>query len=263
LKSDRARHFLADCCRACFNGVYVIDTHALIEHTAAPEQLDARKELLEMFEQHPMSPQDELFNIGLFVRSGVLAKFLVMNDLYKRFLNVPGLLMEFGVWFGQNLVLLENLRAIWEPFNKFRRIVGFDTFSGYPDRLGYNTGEEYESYLARLLKVHQRCNIYGHQKINHELIKGNVCVTVPQYFKDNPGAIVAFAYFDIGPFDPTYAALKALKPHLAPGAVLLMDQFTWPEEPGEAEAFKAVFGQTGYRIEKCAIYPSKAIVTVE
>ena len=40
-------------------------------------------------------------------------------------------ILEFGTRFGHNLVVFENLRAIYEPFNKTREIVGFDTFEGY------------------------------------------------------------------------------------------------------------------------------------
>jgi len=238
-------------------------THSLLEHTATDAQLAAREKLMDLYCSSPLPIEDRLFNLGLYARSGVLVKFLVMADLYKRFLSVPGILVEFGTWFGQNLVLLENLRAILEPFNKQRRIVGFDTFTGYEGKQNfYATGKEYKDYLARLLKTHQRMNVYGHQDVDHELVEGDVTHTAPDYFTKRPEAIVAFAYFDIGLYEPTYWAMEAIKPHLVPGSILLLDQLTWDQAQGEAVAFKEVFGQTGYKIEKCALYPSKAIVTI-
>ena len=39
--------------------------------------------------------------------------------------------MEFGVRWGQNLITLNNLRGIYEPFNHSRKIIGFDTFEGF------------------------------------------------------------------------------------------------------------------------------------
>ena len=241
-----------------------LSTHAMLEHTATDAQLEARMDLLEAYFKTPLEGEDLLFNIGLYARSGVLVKFLVMAELYKRFVNVPGILCEFGVWYGQNLVLLENLRAIFEPFAKQRKIVGFDTFTGYPERKDgfYAAGESYKDYLAKLLKTHQRMNVYGHQKIDHELVVGPVEKTVRPYFATHSESIVAFAYFDIGTYAPTYEALRVIKNHLVPGSVLLLDQLTWAEEPGEARAFRKVFGQDGYTIEKCALYPSKAIVTI-
>ena len=106
------------------------DTFAL-ETTASVAQRTARDELAELFMKSPLPQEDLLFNLGLYTRSSLLVKYLVMNDLYDRIEKLPGALIEFGVWWGQNLVLLENLRAIHEPFNKQRTILGFDTFSGY------------------------------------------------------------------------------------------------------------------------------------
>lgn len=243
-------------------------TEKSLEHTAGADQLRARQQLARLFKGTPLAGEDLLFNLGMYVRSGLLVKFLVMAELYKRFLDVPGILVEFGTWWGQNLVLLENLRAIYEPFNKQRRIVGFDTFEGYREgkfaKTGlYSTGRKYQRYLAQLLRCHQEMNVYGHQPGSHELVEGDVETTSVAYFAGHPEVTVAFAYFDIGPLNPSMAAMRAIKPHLVPGSVLLLDEFTLADTPGEAIAFKKVFGQSGYRLERCALYPSKAIVVIQ
>jgi hypothetical protein len=237
------------------------------------EALDFREKLREMFINSPLPADELMFNLGLYVRSSLFVKFLVLNDLYLRFKSVPGVLMEFGTWWGQNLILLENLRAIYEPFNKERKIIGFDTFDGYAPNAGiadvaqihggYRTAPDYPAYLAELLQVHEGNNAFGHARGNHELVSGRVEETAPQYFTDHPETIVAFAFFDMGPYEPTIAALNAIKPHLLPGSVLLFDELTWPGAPGEAVAFKEAFKGTNYRIEKCQLYPSKAIVTMQ
>ena len=242
--------------------------------TAHGETFSFRERLGEMYAKSPLNEDDRMFNLGLYVRSSLLVKFLVLDDLYRRFKSVPGVLIEFGTWWGQNLVLLENLRAIHEPFNKQRTIIGFDTFSGYPEDAGmaaesvqthggYHTGMDYQAYLAELLEVHQGNNAFGHIRGNHKLICGNVEKTAPQYFIDHPETLVAFAFFDMGPYEPTVAALRAIKPHLLPGSVLVFDELTWVGAPGEAIAFKEVLGDLKYRIEKSELYPSKAIVTLQ
>src|SRR5262245_42075895 len=106
------------------------------ETTAHGETFAFRERLAQMMTAAPLGRDEMMFNLGLFVRSSLLVKFLVLDDLYRRFVNIPGALFEFGTWRGQNLVLLENLRAIHEPFNKQRTIVGFDTFDGYPEGAG-------------------------------------------------------------------------------------------------------------------------------
>jgi hypothetical protein len=247
------------------------------ESVATNNQMQNRDQLLELFQTSPLPPSELIFNLGLYTRGSLLVKFLVMSDLYQRVLHLPGQILEFGVWWGQNLILLENLRAIYEPFNKQRILVGFDTFKGYSSTSKqdgqnssvvfedetYSTGLEYKSYLENLLKVHEGSNILGHVQGNHRLIEGNVVETAPQYFKDHPESLVALAYFDMGPYLPTKTALEAILPHLMPGSILLMDELTWVESPGEAIAFKEVFANVPYKIEKCALYPSKSIVTIQ
>lgn len=241
--------------------------------TAFGETFDFRQRLQDLFHDSPMEPDELMFNLGLYVRSSLLVKFLVLDDLYRRIVSIPGALMEFGTWRGQNLVLLENLRAIHEPFNKQRTIVGFDTFTGYPEDSGmaqeaikahgsYKATSDYPAYLAQLLEAHEGANAFGHLRGNHQLVAGDVTKTAPQYFVDNPATIVAFAFFDMGPYEPTVAALRAIQPHLVPGSVILFDELTWKGAPGEAIAFKEVFSGIPYRIEKCRLYPSKSIVTV-
>lgn len=241
--------------------------------TAQADGLAARERLAEMMQASPLPPDELMFNLGLYVRSSLLVKFLVLSDAYRRIQSVPGALVEFGTWRGQNLVLLENLRAIYEPFNKQRAIIGFDTFAGYPEDAGmaakstethggYDTGSAYPAYLAELLRVHERMNAFGHIEGGHRLVPGDVVETAPKFFADHPETLVAFAFFDMGPYEPTIAALKAIQPHLMPGSVLLFDELTWAGAPGEAIAFKEAFRDVPYTIEKHPLYPSKSLVTV-
>lgn len=244
------------------------------ETTASQSQLESREHLKKMFTETPLNTDDLLFNLGLYSRSSLLVKMLVMNQIYERIVDIPGALLEFGVWFGQNLVLMENLRAIHEPFNKQRRIIGFDTFTGYENlsnkdinssvfaENSYSTKMEYKNYLEQLLRTHEANNVLGHVNGVHNLVAGDVTKTAPQYFKDHPETIVALACFDIGTYNPTKAALEAIRPHLITGSVILLDELTWSDAPGEAIAFKEVFAGVKYKIEKIKMYPSKAIITI-
>lgn len=246
-----------------------------LETTASAGQIKSRNNLKELFEASPLPKDDLLFNVGLYTRSSVLVKFLVMYELYQRFLNVPGVLVEFGTWWGQNLVLLENLRAILEPFNKQRKIIGFDTFAGYASSTtkdgdseffkegSYATTQDYQAYLDSLIREHEGSNVLGHVSGVHQLVKGDVTQTAPSYFAKSPETLVAFAYFDMGLYEPTKAALLSIKPHLVSGSIILLDELTWPESPGEALAFKEVFSPSEYRIEKVQLYPSKTIITIK
>jgi hypothetical protein len=95
------------------------------------------------------------------------------------------------------------------------------------------------------------------------LIEGDAVKTVPLFFKDNPGTIVALAYFDMALYEPTKACLEAIKPNLVPGSVILLDEFNYPEAPGETIAFKEVFKGVDYTIRKSKYITDKSIVIVK
>src|SRR6185503_4745476 len=84
----------------------VTETQPVEATTAFGETFDFRERLQGLYRNGPIPADELMFNLGLYVRSSLLVKFLVMDDLYRRFVSVPGALLEFGTWRGQNLVLL-------------------------------------------------------------------------------------------------------------------------------------------------------------
>ena len=245
------------------------------ETNSSVAQQQFRTVLQEKFESSPLPVADMMTNFGLYLRSSGLVKYLVLNDLYLRIRDIPGAIVEFGCWYGQNLIVFENLRAIYEPFNKTRQIIGFDTFSGYASHSSkdgevdgifaegnFSAAPDYAQYLRGLLEVHEGNNVLGHLRGMHKIVEGDVSVTATTYFKEHPETSVALAYLDMGLYEPTKAALLAIKPCLLPGSVIVLDEFTWASAKGEAIAFREVFGREGYRIEQSRYTPMRAIVTV-
>ncbi|MBF0347399.1 MAG: dTDP-6-deoxy-L-hexose 3-O-methyltransferase [Magnetococcales bacterium] len=253
-----------------------------LETKANESQIAQRDKIRQMFEQRPMPDEHLLVSMGLYMRSSALVKILFINELYELILNVPGVIVEFGVWWGQNLVLAENLRAIHEPFDQTRRVIGFDTFKGYagfsdqdkPSQEsgfksftdvvktgGYSVSEGYRHYLDELISAHEGTNVLGKLR-RHTLIEGDVTETAPRYFKENPGTIVALAYFDLALYQPTKACLEAILPCLVPGSVVLLDELNYAEAPGETVAFKEVFANVDYSIRKSKYIKDKSIVII-
>lgn len=244
------------------------------ESKASPETLAGKNRLLELFARRPMSDDELLTHAGLYLRSSHLAKILFVNELYEMIRDLPGIIMEFGVHYGQNLSLFENLRAINEPFNQNRRIVGFDTFTGYASASereraspviggeGYLLPKEYPDYLREVLAYHESNNILSHIK-KHEVVVGDVVETVPAYFQEHRGDIVALAYFDLAIEVPTKVCLEAILPHTVPGSVLLMDELNFRDYDGASIAFKEVFAGRHYKIKKSRYMTDRSIVILE
>ena len=232
-----------------------------METKASEQQLAHRELLYQLFRDRPLPDDQLLICLGLFMRSSALTKILFVNEAYELILEQPGIIVEFGTWWGQNLILFENLRALYEPFNQSRRVVGFDTFQGYPEisgkdrpsdtikEGGYKVAENYREYLESLIDYHEKNNVLAAIK-KHELVQGDVTKTAPAYFEKNDDVIVALAYFDMALYEPSKAALEAIKPHLVPGSVLMLDEFNNRDYPGETRAFKDTFKGISYRVKK-------------
>src|SRR3989338_10344548 len=63
----------------------------------------------------------------------VISRFLAQHELFKMILDIKGSIVECGVFRGSGLMTWAKLSAIYEPTNYHREIIGFDTFSGFPD----------------------------------------------------------------------------------------------------------------------------------
>jgi len=245
-----------------------------LQSRATEKQKTARETLLELFQTTPLPPEHLLVNLGLYMRSSVVAKFLYVNELYEKIVNIPGVVMEFGVWWGQNLALFESLRAAYEPYNYTRKIIGFDTYEGYPsvsEKDGkcdlvalnqYAVSENYLDHLAALLDYHQQENVMSHVK-KYELVKGDATVSIQDYLKEHPETIISLAYFDMQLYEPTKVCLEAIKPYLTKGSVIAMDELNNFEFPGETIAFREAFGSMNYRLYRSRFLPDRSYAIIE
>jgi len=239
------------------------------------KEKEARASLIELFSTGGGIPNSErLNNLGLFISRQNLSRILWMHELYTKIIGVHGVVIEFGVRWGQNMALFENLRGIYEPFNYNRKIIGFDTFEGFVSldakdgdgeimREGsYGVSQGYEQFLERILDYHESESPIQHIK-KYELIKGDATFTAKKYFEDNPHTIVALAYFDFDIYKPTYECLKIISEHVTKGSVIAFDELNCKEFPGETLALKEVWGINKYAIKRVPYSPLTSYIIVE
>jgi hypothetical protein len=174
--------------------------------------------------------------------------------------DTHGIIIEFGVRWGQNLVTLTNLRGIYEPFNYGRKIVGFDTFEGFVnvDKLdgehsiikngAFSVTENYEDFLSSLLQSHHKESPLNHIQKNF-IRKGDAVIEFKKYLSEHPETIVSFAYFDFDIYQPTKECLEMLLPVMPKGAIIGFDELLDPQFPGETIAFKEVI-----KIRDCKLH---------
>lgn len=195
-----------------------------------------------------------------------------MNELYQKIVNIHGVVIEFGVRWGQNMSTLQNLRGIYESFNYNRKIIGFDTFSGFPsvaDEDGnkvavgnYGVTNEYMTHLEEVLKYHETESPIQHKK-KFELVKGDAIITFEKYLKDNPHLVVALAYFDFDLYEPTKKCLELLLKRVIKGSVIAFDNLNCPEFLGETIAVMETIGLDKYSIKRSPLNPLISYLTIE
>tara|TARA_B110000285_G_C15142469_1_gene631906 strand:- start:5441 stop:6190 length:750 start_codon:yes stop_codon:yes gene_type:complete len=220
-----------------------------------------RKQLTQLLNSNPIFENEKINNVGLYLKRQELSKILFFNEIYSKFLNVHGVIIEFGVRWGQNLTTLNNLRGIYEPYNHSRKIIGFDTFKGFEgvtDKDGahdyssdgsFDVTDNYQEYLDEILKCHENECPLNH--INKNItIKGDAVEQLKIYLNQHKETIIAFAYFDFDIYHPTVECLKLIKPFLTKGSIIGFDELCDPGFPGETEALREVFGTNKFEIKR-------------
>jgi hypothetical protein len=238
------------------------------------DEIINQEEFYNLYKQSPIVQEEALNNLGLFINRQNLSRIIFMHNMYQKILDVNGIVMEFGVRWGQNLSLFQNFRGMYEPFNHTRKIVGFDTFNGFPSvdkkdgnsevaTVGsYSVTDRYEEYLNQILNYHEKESPISHLK-KYELVKGDASKTLEKYLQQHPETIVALAYFDFDIYEPTKRCLELLKGRLGKGSVIGFDELNFSEFPGETIAFDEVLGISNYKIVRSHITPLPSYIIIE
>jgi hypothetical protein len=214
-----------------------------------------------VFEEAHGSFADKIDAFMKFASRQSVAKFLARYEIFKRIVGINGSIIECGVLHGGGLLTWAKLSAILEPTNHVRRVIGFDTFEGFPnlheiDKQGTSehtrvkglTGSPIED-VERAIKLFDANRPIAHiPKI--ELVKGDLTKTAPQYVKDNPHLVVSLIYLDVDLYEPTKAALEHFVPLMPKGGIVVFDQLHAKIFPGETRAVDEVLGIRNVRIER-------------
>lgn len=226
--------------------------HERMKTQASADEVEAYRALATLLKSSPIPRGEILGNLSLYLTRSSLSQILFMSELYSKIIGVHGVVMEFGNRWGRNLALFSSLRNVFEPHNYGRKIVGFDTFEGFPAiaqedgvdpvmKVGaVSVAPGYQDYLNDVLAIHERLSSRP-QLRRFETVKGDVENTLPAYLESHPETIVALAYFDMDLYQPTKAALRAITPYLTKGSIIGFDELCVREFPGETVALRETF----------------------
>lgn len=237
--------------------------------------IEYRIALKEYFSKSIGSNIEKLLNFTKYVPRPAIMRFLCKYEIFMHVLNVQGSIIECGVLFGGGLMTWAQLSAILEPMNHQRKIIGFDTFSGFTSiveedkassasELVRPGGLAIDSFqdLQECIRIYDMNRPLAHiEKL--KLVGGNIKETVPQFIKENPHIVVSLLYMDVCLFEPTSVALEYFVPRIPKGGIIAFDELNAEAFPGETIAVMKKLGINNLRIQRFAFGTSISYAIVE
>lgn len=239
--------------------------------TQAVGDSEARSALEDYYGLSAGSNTEKLENFPKYVPRQNLARFMARYEMFKLIKDVQGSIVECGVLFGGGLLTFAKLSAILEPYNFQRRIIGFDTFSGFPEidqadlagkperksahlkNGGFSAEHAYEDIL-RSVEIFDMTRFLNHfPKVS--LQKGDFNITAPKFLEDYPHTLVSLLYLDFDIYAPTKKALELFLPRMPKGAIVAFDELNEEAFPGETTAALEVLDMNKWRLRRFDFEP--------
>lgn len=239
--------------------------------TQTSADIEARHSLESYFNNGPGSATEKLENFPKYVPRQNLARFMARYELFKLVKEIQGSIVECGVLFGGGLLSFAKLSAILEPYNFQRRVIGFDTFDGFPEiaeedlkglperkslhlkKHGFAAQSAYDDILEAVAIFDQSRFLNHFPKV--DVVRGDFNVTGPGYLVDHPHLIVSLLYLDFDIYAPTKKALEVFLPRVPKGGIVVFDELNEEAFPGETLAVMEHLELNSLRIRRFDFEP--------
>ena len=197
-------------------------------------------------------------NFPVFATRRNIARFLTHYELFKKIYELPGSIVELGVFKGAGVFTWAKLCEIFCPTDIIKKVYSFDTFEGFPalseedgprnteyDRIigGYNGGPDSKKILesanaAFMADKHLRAV----ERI--EFIEGDVINTIPRFVKEKGNGLkICLLNLDLDLYEPTKIALEYFVPRMVKGGIIILDEYAIQSFGGETKAVDEYFNK--------------------
>jgi hypothetical protein len=227
-----------------------------------------------LFDQSGCPTYDKLRNFAKYVRRQDIARFLCRFEIFKRQIDIKGSIVECGVHHGGGTMTWAQISTTLEPYNYHRKIIGFDTFAGFPSVANEDGGglhakmgafaEGYDIFAELSQSVQEfDSNRFINHKQKVELIRGDAMETIPRYLSDNKHLLVSLLYLDFDIYQPTLAALTHLLPRISKGGIIAFDEVNNPDWPGETLAMLEKLNLRQHKLECLPFEPNISFIQLD
>jgi hypothetical protein len=193
---------------------------------------------------------------GFYLTSHVtrIAKLLAHYELYKSIVNLPGHVIECGVFKGASLTRFATFRELLEsPYS--RKIIGFDAFGTFPVPKNESDAKfvkTFEEESGSGIPVDELKKAFNLKSINNvELIKGDINTTVPQYVSEHPELKIALLHIDVDVYQPTKTTIEHMFQKVVPGGLIVLDDYG--TVAGETNAVDELINRCKVKVQKLPI----------
>lgn len=220
------------------------------------EQWDAIEALIAS-KGHALRHVLELF--PAYIRRYQMKRFLAHYDLFKMVIDVPGYIVELGVYRGVSLLTWAKLAEIFLTTDTNRMVYGFDSFAGLTDfgdkdgKMVPETGKvpggwsagKVQDEVEQLIALCNADLVLQRRMPRVKLVTGDLADTLPQFLLDNPGVRISLLHFDVDLYKPTKIGLDLLYDRVVPGGVIVFDEYGLVPWEGETNAVDEFFAARG------------------
>lgn len=217
---------------------------------------DSNIELLleEHCNKHNIDSLDSLKLFPVLARRQWLKRFLAHTEFFKMTLDVPGDIVELGVFRGLGLMTWANLLEAYCIGDRTKIVYGFDNWKGFVSlddedgksikevqkQIGGFSPDKYYGELLDAIRIFDEDRFIT-WKDRIKLVVGNIEDTVKSFTEENQGVRFSLVHFDCDLYKPTKFALQYLWPRLSRGGVMLFDEYSISDWPGETKAVDEFF----------------------
>tara|TARA_Y100000310_G_scaffold343340_1_gene450500 strand:- start:1810 stop:2460 length:651 start_codon:yes stop_codon:yes gene_type:complete len=194
-----------------------------------------------------------------------MAKWAAHYEFFKMAHELPGAIVECGLFKGISFIRFAMFRKMFGN-NHSKKMVGFDVFGEFPK----SDFEGDQVYIDRFLDEVGSKNSISKDELdkildekgmneNLELIKGDICKTIPEYIKKEPSLKISLLNLDPDIYEPSVTTLEYLWPRIVKGGILILDDYG--KFTGETTAVDEYFKDKDVEIKKFPFcqYPSYMI----
>lgn len=192
---------------------------------------------------------------GFYLTSHVtrISKLIAQYELYKSIINLPGDVIECGVFKGCSFIRLCTFREMLEsPYS--RKIIGFDTFGPFPrkDKNEEKFAEQWENGAGISISREELDRVLQFKGFkNYELVQGDIEETVPQYVQTHPALKISLLHIDVDIARPCNIILNTLFNRVVRGGIIIFDNYG--TIPAETAAIDDFFKNKDVKFEKMSI----------